>query len=101
MNPNCRRVLTDLNSVRERADVLRCGGSGALKVLAPPHTIESVLSGFLPRYAQSFPHVHVELTEALGPEQPALLERGEGPCSSRLRWRSMGACRRGNGGGGV
>ena len=57
---DCRRVLTDLNSVRERADVLRRGDSGALKVLAPPHTIESVLSGFLPRYAQSFPHVHVE-----------------------------------------
>src|SRR6266511_530257 len=35
---DCRRVLTDLNSVRERADVLRRGDSGALKVLAPPHT---------------------------------------------------------------
>ena len=57
---DCRRVLTDLNRVRERADVLRRGDSGALKVLAPPHTIESVLSGFLPRYAQSFPHVHVD-----------------------------------------
>jgi len=81
---DCRRVLTDLNSVRERADVLRGGDSGALKVLAPPHTIESVLSGFLPRYAQSFPHVHVELTEALGPEQPALLERGEAHIGIRL-----------------
>ena len=81
---DCRRVLTDLNSVRERADVLRRGDSGALKVLAPPHTIESVLSGFLPRYAQSFPHVQVELTEALGPEQPALLERGEAHIGIRL-----------------
>lgn len=81
---DCRRVLTDLNSVRERADVLRRGDSGALKVLAPPHTIESVLSGFLPRYVESFPHVHVELTEALGPEQPALLERGEAHVGIRL-----------------
>jgi LysR family nitrogen assimilation transcriptional regulator len=81
---DCRRVLTDLNRVRERADVLRRGGSGTLKVLAPPHTIESVLSGFLPRYAQSFPHVNVELTEALGPEQPALLERGEAHIGIRL-----------------
>ena len=74
---DCRRVLTDLAAVRERADVLRRGDSGVLKVAAPPHTIESVLSGFLPRYAKSFPHVHVELREALGPEQAGLLERGE------------------------
>jgi LysR family nitrogen assimilation transcriptional regulator len=81
---DCRRVLTDLNSVRERADVLRRGDSGTLKVLAPPHTIESVLCGFLPRYAESFPHVHVELTEALGPEQPALLERGDAHIGIRI-----------------
>ena len=81
---DCRRVLTDLNSVRERAEVLRRGDSGALKVLAPPHTIESVLCGFLPRYAESFPHVHVELTEALGPEQPALLARGDAHIGIRI-----------------
>src|SRR3954452_10579290 len=81
---DCRRVLSDLNSVRERAEVLRRGDSGVLKVLAPPHTIESVLSGFLPRYAENFPHVNVELTEALGPEQPALLERGEAHVGIRL-----------------
>jgi DNA-binding transcriptional LysR family regulator len=81
---DCRRVLTDIDSVRERADVLRRGDSGALKVLAPPHTIESVLSGFLPQYAERFPHVHVALTEALGPEQPALLERGEAHVGIRI-----------------
>ena len=48
-----------------------------LKVAAPPQTIESVLSTFLPRYAQRFPNVHVKLTEALGREQTAMLERGE------------------------
>jgi LysR family transcriptional regulator, nitrogen assimilation regulatory protein len=74
---DCRRVLTDLDTVRERADVLRRGDRGVLKVAAPPHTIESVLSRFLPRYAERFPNVHVELSEALGPEQTALLERGE------------------------
>src|SRR5919112_6027453 len=81
---DCRRVLTDLNSVHERAAALRRGDSGRLKVLAPPHTIESVLSGFLPRYAESFPQVHLELTEALGPEQPALLERGEAHVGIRI-----------------
>jgi DNA-binding transcriptional LysR family regulator len=46
-------------------------------VAAPPHTIESVLSTFLPQYAERFPNVHVKLTEALGGEQTAMLERGE------------------------
>ena len=48
-----------------------------LKVAAPPQTIESVLSTFLPRYAQRFPNVQVKLTEALGTDQSAMLERGE------------------------
>jgi DNA-binding transcriptional LysR family regulator len=48
-----------------------------LKVAAPPHTIESVLSRFLPQYAERFPNVHVHLSEALGREQTAMLERGE------------------------
>ena len=48
-----------------------------LKVAAPPQTIESVLSGFLPRYAERFPNVRVKLTEALGMDQVPMLERGE------------------------
>src|SRR5215212_2037814 len=74
---DCRRVLTDLAAVRERADVLRRGDSGVLKIAAPPHTLESVLSRFLPEYAERFPNVQVKLSEALGGEQTALLERGE------------------------
>lgn len=81
---DCRRVLTDLATVRERADVLRRGDRGVLKIAAPPHTIESVLSKFLPGYAERFPNVHVELTEALGPEQTAMLERGEVHVGIRL-----------------
>jgi DNA-binding transcriptional LysR family regulator len=81
---DCRRVMTDLATVRERADVLRRGDRGVLRVAAPPHTIESVLSRFLPGYAQRFPNVHVELTEALGPEQTAMLERGEVHVGIRL-----------------
>ena len=48
-----------------------------LKVAASPQMIESVLSTFLPQYAVRFPNVQVRLTEALGPAQVALLERGE------------------------
>jgi DNA-binding transcriptional LysR family regulator len=56
---------------------MRRGDAGVLKVAAPPHTIESVLSAFLVRYAKRFPNVTVELFEALGREQTPMLERGE------------------------
>jgi DNA-binding transcriptional LysR family regulator len=81
---DCRRVLADLDAVRERAEVLRGGDQGVLKVAAPPHTIESVLSRFLPRFAERYPNVHVHLTEALGPAQTILLERGEAHVGIRL-----------------
>src|ERR1043166_1873493 len=81
---DCRRVLADLDAVRERAEVLRGGSRGVLKVAAPPHTIESVLSRFLPRYAERFPNVQVELSEALGAEQSTMLERGEVHVGIRL-----------------
>jgi len=74
---DCRRVMTDLDAVREHAEVLRRGDKGVLKIAAPPHTIESVLARFLPQYAERFPNVNVELIEALGAEQTAMLERGE------------------------
>jgi LysR family nitrogen assimilation transcriptional regulator len=74
---DCRHVLAHIDAVRERAEVLRRGDSGVLKLAAPPHTIESILSTFLPRYAKRFPDVRVKLSEALGPEQTPLLERGE------------------------
>jgi LysR family transcriptional regulator, nitrogen assimilation regulatory protein len=57
--------------------LLREGDRGVLKVAASPQMIESVLSAFLPRYAARFPNVRVNLTEALGPAQVTLLDRGE------------------------
>ena len=74
---DCRSVLGHFVSLGERVELLRRGDRGVLKVAAPPHTIESVLSRFLPRYAERFPNVHVKLSEALGGEQTAMLERGE------------------------
>jgi len=74
---DCRGVLGQIGSLVERMELLRRGDSGVLKVAAPPQTIESVLTEFLPRYATSFPNVHVKLTEALGMDQVPLLERGE------------------------
>ena len=73
----CRGVLGQLGSLGERIELLKRGDSGVLKVAAPPQTIESVLSGFLLRYAKRFPNVRVKLTDALGMDQIPLLERGE------------------------
>jgi LysR family transcriptional regulator, nitrogen assimilation regulatory protein len=74
---DCRRILGEVGSLRTRLELLRGGGTGVLKVAAPPQTIESVLSQFLPRYSERFPNVRVMLTEALGHEQLTMLERGE------------------------
>src|SRR5213595_81533 len=81
---DCRRVMTDLDAVREHAEVLRRGDRGVLKIAAPPHTIESVLARFLPQYSERFPNVNVELIEALGAEQTAMLERGDVHVGIRL-----------------
>jgi DNA-binding transcriptional LysR family regulator len=74
---DCRRVLGEVGSLGGRLELLRRGSSGVLRVAAPPQTIESVLSRFLPKYSERFPDVQVRLTEALGHEQLLLLERGE------------------------
>src|SRR6476619_4883883 len=74
---DCRGVLGQMGSLGERIELLKRGDSGVLKLAAPPQTIESVLSGFLPRYAERFPNVRVKLTEARGLDQVPLLERGE------------------------
>lgn len=74
---DCRGVLGQIGSLAERMESLKRGDSGVLKLAAPPQTIESVLTEFLPHYAKGFPNVRVKLTEALGIDQVPLLERGE------------------------
>jgi LysR family transcriptional regulator, nitrogen assimilation regulatory protein len=74
---DCRGVLGQLGSLGERIELLKRGDAGVLKVAAPPQTIESILTAFLPKYAARFPNVRVKLTEALGMDQVPLLERGE------------------------
>src|SRR6476646_608116 len=74
---DCRGVLGQMVSLGERIELLKRGDSGVLKLAAPPQTIESVLSEFLPPFAKDFPNVRVKLTEALGMDQVPLLERGE------------------------
>src|SRR6266545_7956385 len=74
---DCRSLLGQVGSISERAELLRRGDSGMLRVTASPQVIESVFSTFLHRYAKSYPNVQVKLIEAVGFEILGLLERGE------------------------
>jgi DNA-binding transcriptional LysR family regulator len=74
---DCRGLLNYASAVDERAQLLRRGDTGVLKVAGSPQMIESVFSTFLPRYADRFPNVQVKLIEAIGSDTLAMLERGE------------------------
>ena len=73
----CRVLLNCAASVTEQAQLLRQGDVGALRVAGSPQHIESVLSGFLHRYAQRYPEVEVKISEGTGSEILTLLERGD------------------------
>jgi DNA-binding transcriptional LysR family regulator len=74
---DCRSLLNSASAIGERAQLLRRGDTGVLKVGASPQHIESVLSTFLHLYAQRYPNVQVKLIEAAGLDVMKLLERGE------------------------
>ncbi|HWP26771.1 MAG TPA: LysR family transcriptional regulator [Xanthobacteraceae bacterium] len=74
---DCRGLLNYAGGLAERAQLLRRGDTGVLKVAASPQHIESVLAGFLHQYAERYPNVQVKLIEAGGIETLAMLERGE------------------------
>jgi LysR family nitrogen assimilation transcriptional regulator len=74
----CRNLLACASAIGERAQQLRRGNTGTLKVAASPQFIEGVISGFLQRYAKRFPDVQVRLVEAISwPDTLGMLERGE------------------------
>jgi DNA-binding transcriptional LysR family regulator len=75
---DCRVLLNYAGALGERAQLLRRGDTGLLKIASSPQIIEGVLAGFLLEYAGRYPNVQVKLIEALGwPETVAMLERGE------------------------
>ena len=74
---DCRGLLNYATGVGERAQDLRRGDVGVLKVAATPLHIEGVFSQFLHRYAQRYPNVQVKVSEGSGLEILAMLERGE------------------------
>jgi DNA-binding transcriptional LysR family regulator len=75
---DCRGLLNYAAALGERAQLLRRGDTGVLKVAAGPQFIDGVISNFLRRYTERFPNVEVKLTEAIGwSDIRGLLERGE------------------------
>jgi len=74
---DCRTLLGAVGSLSERAQQLRRGDSGVLRVAATPQMIDGVFSSFLHRFARERPNVRIKLTEAAGPGGLAMLERGE------------------------
>src|SRR5258706_6653061 len=74
---DCHVLLNCARALEERAQQLRGGDRGILKVASSPQYIEGVISEFLHRYAERYPNVQVKLIEAIGPDTLELLERGE------------------------
>lgn len=74
---DCRNILSAVDSLSERARLLRRPDAGILKVAATPQMIDGVFSTFLHRCAARFPNVQIKLSEAIGTDMMAKLERGE------------------------
>lgn len=72
---DCRHLLGAAASLRERAEALRGGDTGVLRVAASTQFIEGVFVDFLFRYGELYPNVRVELIEST--ETLGLLERGD------------------------
>jgi LysR family cyn operon transcriptional activator len=90
-----RRLLTDADSLGERARALKSGRTGIVRVGATPQAIETLLAGFLTHYQRRHPGVEVQLVEDGGVRLPVRLERGEVHLAlmlagdARFRWRVL------------
>lgn len=90
-----RRLLTDAESLGERARALKGGRTGVLRVGATPQAMETLLAGFLPRYRRRHPGVEVHLVEDGGVRLPTRLERGDVNLAlmpvgdARFHWRAL------------
>lgn len=72
-----RLVLTDADSLRERARALKQGDAGILRLGATPQVIENLLAAFLTSYRRSHPGIEVRLVEDGGARLPDRLAEGE------------------------
>ena len=72
-----RRLLFDAEALGQRANALKTGDVGVLRVGGTPQMIENVLAGFLPRYRKRHAGVEIHLVEDGGSRLPGRLERGD------------------------
>jgi LysR family cyn operon transcriptional activator len=72
-----RHLLTEADSLGERARLLKAGETGILRVGATPQVIENTLANFLTQYRRRHPAVEVHLVEDGGVRLPSRLERGD------------------------
>jgi LysR family transcriptional regulator, cyn operon transcriptional activator len=72
-----RLLLAEADSLSERAQLLKGGETGILRVGATPQVIENLLSTFLIDYRHRHPRVEVHLVEDGGVRMHGRLERGD------------------------
>lgn len=74
---HCRKVLSEVEALAERARAVKKGQSGVLRVGATPQVIETLLSDFILTFRRRHPQVEVHLSEQGGARLPTSLERGD------------------------
>jgi LysR family transcriptional regulator, cyn operon transcriptional activator len=72
-----RRLLADAETLGERAQALKGGQIGTLRVSAPPQVIENILAPFLNEYLRRHSGVEVQLVEGGGSKAHDQLDRGD------------------------
>jgi LysR family cyn operon transcriptional activator len=72
-----RRLLSDADSLGERARALKSGQTGVLRIGAAPQIMENLLADFLQRYRKRHPGIEIHLVEDQGGRLPARLEAGD------------------------
>ncbi len=74
---HARQLLAEAAALGERAQALKAGQAGLLRVGATPQVIEGLLADFLAQHERRHPGVEVGLVEAGGSRLGELLDRGE------------------------
>src|SRR5262249_6179799 len=72
-----RRLLSDAESLGERARALKSGHTGVLQIGGAPQIMENLLADFSQRYRKRHPGVEVHFVEDQGGRLSGRLERGD------------------------
>jgi len=72
-----RQIVGCVQSLRERADDLKSGSAGVIKIGVTPPMLEDALVGFLVGHRKRHPDVEVHITEDGGNSLASRLEHGE------------------------